>query len=75
MLQGVKKSRNTLQFSSGMKSYKANTQNAPECDSIRGKEAKILAVAYRFRKTGYDNCFYTDTLAWYYLRLMNRDKI
>lgn len=51
------------EFSSGMKSYPAKTQNAPETDSIRGKEAKILAMGYEFRKTGYDNCFYTDTLA------------
>lgn len=51
------------EFSSGMKSYTTKTQDAPERDSIRGKEAKILAVAYRFGKIGYDNCFYTDTLA------------
>lgn len=57
------KPKHPLEFSSGMKSYKAKTQDGPECDSITGKEAKILAVAYRFGKTGYDNCFYTDTLA------------
>lgn len=44
--QDKKKTKYPQAFSSEIKSYKVKTQDAPERDSIRGKDAKTLAMAY-----------------------------